>query len=97
MMSSETEIDELRSRVQTVEYELDLVRQRNARVEVNKRWETSVVRLLCVTGVTYITMVLVFWVLGSRRPLIDAIVPTTGYFLSTLSLPIVRAWWERQK
>jgi hypothetical protein len=64
-------------------------------VESNTAWETSNTRLASITLVTYLTMLLVFCVLGSGKPALDALVPTTGFFLSTLSLPLVRRFWER--
>ena len=78
-----------------LEQELARINERNQRVESNKAWETSWLRLVSVVAVTYITMLLVFWVLGSAQPALDALVPTTGFFLSTLSLPLVRRLWER--
>lgn len=59
----------LQERLSVVESELADIRNRNRRVESDKAWETSRVRLLSVTGITYVTMVLVFLVLGSSRPL----------------------------
>lgn len=84
---------ELQARLSVVESELAAIRNRNHRVESNKAWETSRVRLFSITAITYVTMVLVFLVLGSNRPLIDALIPTTGFFLSTLSLSFLRARW----
>jgi hypothetical protein len=81
----------LQERLSVVENELAAIRNRNHRVESNKAWETSRVRLFSITAITYVTMVLVFLVLGSNRPLIDALIPTTGFFLSTLSLSFLRA------
>lgn len=81
----------LQERLSVVESELADIRNRNRRVESDKAWETSRVRLLSVTGITYVTMVLVFLVLGSNRPFVDALVPTTGFFLSTLSISFLRA------
>jgi hypothetical protein len=81
----------LQERLSVVESELADIRNRNRRVESDKAWETSRVRLLSVTGITYVTMVLVFLVLGSSRPFVDALVPTTGFFLSTLSISFLRA------
>jgi len=54
-------------------------------------WETGRVRLFSITGITYVTMVLVFLVLGCSRPFVGALVPTTGFFLSTLLISILRA------
>jgi hypothetical protein len=55
----------LQERVSMVENELAAIRNRNHRVESNKAWETSRVRLLSITSITYVTMLLVFLVLGS--------------------------------
>jgi hypothetical protein len=85
------DLTELRERLSVVEHELAAIRNRNHRVESNKAWETSRVRLFSITAITYVTMVLVFLVLGSNRPLVDALIPTTGFFLSTLSLSFLRA------
>jgi hypothetical protein len=85
------ELSTLQERLSVVETELAAMRNRNHRVESNKAWETSRVRLFSITGITYVTMVSVFLVLGSNRPLVDALVPTTGFFLSTLSLSFLRA------
>jgi len=82
---------ELQERLSVVEHELAAIRNRNHRVESNKAWETSRVRLFSITAITYVTMVLVFLVLGSSRPFVDALVPTTGFFLSTLSVSFLRA------
>lgn len=84
---------ELQARLSAVESELAAIRNRNHRVESNKAWETSRVRLFAITAITYVTMVLVFLALDSNRPLIDALIPTTGFFLSTLSLSFLRARW----
>lgn len=78
-----------------LEAHIDEILERNRRVELHKSWETSRTRLICVTLITYVTMALVFAVLGSTRPLLDGLIPTTGFFLSTLSLPFVRTLWER--
>jgi hypothetical protein len=87
------DVIKLQERLSVVESELAAIRNRNHRVESNKAWETSRVRLFSITGITYVTMVLVFLVLGSSRPFVDALIPTTGFFLSTLSLSFLRARW----
>jgi hypothetical protein len=84
----------LEARLVDVEFQLGRLAERNRRVEANKAWETSGTRLVSLTVITYVTMVLVFSVLGSAKALLDALVPTTGFFLSTLSLPLVRRLWE---
>ena len=90
-----TEEVDFDSRLRALEDELLEIRNRNQRVEANKSWETSRTRLLSVTVVTYVTMTLLLSVLGTPRPLLNALVPTAGFFLSTLSLPVVRRIWEQ--
>ena len=89
-------MDNILTRINDIESKIDAIVERNRRVEAHKSWETSRTRLCAVTTVTYVTMVLVFTVLGSGHPIADALVPTTGFFLSTLSLPFVRRVWERK-
>ena len=85
---------DLHSRLEQLEAHLAQVRERNHRVELSKAWETSRTRLVSVVVLTYGMMVLMFSVLKSERAFLDALVPTLGFFLSTLSLPLVRRVWE---
>ena len=89
------DFSQLKERLTVIENELAAIRDRNRQVESNKAWETSRVRLFSITGITYVTMLSVFVVLGSSRPFADALVPTTGFFLSTLSLSFLRARWQK--
>jgi hypothetical protein len=91
---SSPQASELEVRLAHIEEELRKISVRNERVELNKAWETSRIRMLGVTSVTYVTMILIFVVLGSARPYLDALVPTSGFLLSTLSLPVIRNFWE---
>ena len=69
-----------------LEKEVELLKSRNARVEKEKAWETSWQRKLGIIVTTYFVMILVFSSLGNDRPFLNAIVPTLGYILSTLSM-----------
>ncbi|PIZ47019.1 hypothetical protein CO180_02155 [candidate division WWE3 bacterium CG_4_9_14_3_um_filter_41_6] len=81
-------MDELTNRVTALE-------ERNRRVELNKSWETSTTRKFFVALFTYLSIVLYFLVIDVERPFINAVVPTAGFLLSTLSLPYIRIVWER--
>ena len=89
------DLTELKERVALIESEITAIQNRNRRVESNKTCETGGFRLLSITGITYVTMVLVFLVLGSNRPFVNALVLTTGFFLSTLSLSFLRNRLEK--
>ena len=71
-------MDELTNRVTALE-------ERNRRVELNKSWETSTTRKFFVALFTYLSIVLYFLVIDVERPFINAVVPTAGFLLSTLS------------
>jgi len=76
-----------------VEKRLQVIEQRNKKVELNKAWETSFTRKILITILTYVTVVLFFLIAQLPRPFINSIVPTTGFVLSTLSLPFFRKLW----
>ena len=75
------------------EKEVKEIKERNKRVEADKAWETSVVRKVLIAVFTYIIIVLFFWVMALPSPLINAIVPTVGFVLSTLSMPYFKKYW----
>lgn len=71
--------------------------KRNARVEADKAWETSKTRRACIAAMTYGIAVLFMWRIGISEPWLNALVPTGGYLLSTLSLPIIKNWWLKDQ
>ena len=66
---------------------------RNARVEADKAWEISLTRRLVIALITYGVAVIFMKRIGVAEPWLNALVPTGGYALSTLSLPFIKAWW----
>lgn len=80
-----------------IEKRLNAIEQRNRRVELNKTWETSLSRKIIIAVLTYITIVLFFFVAQLPKPFINSIVPTTAFVLSTLSLPFFKKLWQKYK
>lgn len=74
------------SSLEHLEKEIELLKARNTRVEKEKAWENSWQRKLGIIVTTYFVMILVFWSLGNDAPFLNAVVPTLGYTLSTLSM-----------
>jgi len=72
---------------------IERLQARNMRVESAKAWETSGTRKVSITILTYLVIVLVMVQVEIDRPWINAIIPSLGFWLSTLSLRIVRHWW----
>lgn len=79
-----------------IKKEVIQIEERNARVEAEKEWETSITRVGLVCVFTYIATATVFATIGEKDYLINAFIPTTAFFVSTLSLPPVKRWWIRR-
>lgn len=76
-----------------MEPELQHIKERNKRVELDKAWETSKTRRALLCAVTYTVAALFMYRLGIADPWLNALVPPGGYLLSTLSLPFIKTWW----
>jgi hypothetical protein len=78
-----------------VRRDLREIKERNARVEREKAWETSWTRRLLIASTIYGGAWV--WLVNLRvdhAPL-QALVPSAAYLLSTFSLPLVKKWWMR--
>ena len=77
--------------------EIEKLKARNMRVEAEKAWETSIARKILVAVLTYIVITLFFLVADFQKPFINAIVPTLGFLLSTLSVSVYKKFWLARK
>lgn len=78
-----------------IENEIKNIKARNARVELDKKWETSWTRRLCICVLTYIVVVIYcFMIEAGSNIFLSSLVPVIGFTLSTLSLGLVRKVWE---
>ncbi len=73
--------------------ELDQIRRRNRRVELDKAWETSWTRKVVLAALTYLVVVLFFIFAKLPDPFVNSIVPTLGFVVSTSSLPLFKKIW----
>ncbi len=73
------------------------IKERNARVEKDKAWETSLARKILITILTYIIIILFFFFANLPSPFLNAIVPTLGFVLSTASIPFFKKVWVKNK
>lgn len=78
--------------------EIEQIKQRNKKVEMDKKWETSLVRKVCICILTYIVVILYSYLISKFSNIwLTSLVPVLGFTLSTLSLKIVRNIWEKVK
>jgi len=82
--------------LQQLKNEVEKIKERNARVEADKAWETSLFRKILVAVLTYIVIVLFFIVAELPKPFINPIVPTLGFLLSTMSISYFKTLWLRR-
>jgi len=82
--------DSLIKRIQVIE-------ERNASVTLDKNWETSWTRKISIAILTYIIVWIYLHIIGNDNPWINAIVPPTGFLLSTLALGWVRQYWQSRR
>jgi hypothetical protein len=83
----------MEDRISTIEKEIAIIKERNARVEADKAWETSYFRVLLISAIIYVIAVKIMYFIGSRNYFLDALVPAVGYFISVQSLPFIKKWW----
>ncbi len=76
-----------------IEKEIEIIKERNKRVEADKAWEISWTRRLFIVISTYIIAGIWLVVIHDTFPWLKAFIPSVGYMLSTLSLPFVKNWW----
>jgi len=74
---------------------LEEIEERNRKVEADKAWEISKTRRGIIAVLTYFIIVIVLYLIEAPRPWFNAIVPTLGFILSTLTLSYCKKWWLR--
>lgn len=78
-----------------LEKRIERIESRNKIVESNKAWEVSFTRKLLIALFTYLAVALYLKFILGINPWINAIVPSAGFLLSTLTLPFFKRVWER--
>ena len=81
--------------MEKIEKEIEEIKIRNKRVELDKRWETSLTRKICIAVLTYIVVVIYSASINRINNIwLSSVVPVIGFLLSTLSLRVIRKVWE---
>lgn len=83
--------------IQLLKEEIKEIKKRNARVEADKKWETSFFRKILIAVLTYLVIVLFLVVTDFSRPFLNAIVPALGFIFSTLSIPFFKDLWLKKR
>ncbi|HSX09918.1 MAG TPA: hypothetical protein VLF93_07215 [Candidatus Saccharimonadales bacterium] len=81
--------------IEELEERIRIIEKRNKSVELNKTWETSYTRRGLLILFTYLAIALYLKFIVGINPWINAVVPTIGFLLSTLTLPFFKKMWAK--
>ena len=81
--------------VSDLEKRVAVIERRNKRVETDKAWETSWARRGLLVLFTYLSVGFYLSAIQIPNPWLNAIVPSLGFLLSTLTLPFFKRVWIR--
>ena len=80
-----------------LEAEINKIKERNKRVEIDKAWETSMTRKICIMILKYIVVIIYSYLVRNYNNIfLSSLVPVIGFTLSTLSLKLIRKVWEKK-
>jgi hypothetical protein len=80
-----------------IEQEINNIKERNRRVELDKSWETSWARRIIIFVFTYLVIVIFMYFSRLPDPFLNAIVPALAFVLSTLTLSFFKKLWLKNK
>jgi hypothetical protein len=79
--------------IDTFTKRIEKIEERNKLVESNKAWETSLTRRVILFVLTYLAIGIYLNVINVNQPWLNAIVPSVGFMLSTLTLSWFKKLW----
>ncbi len=93
----QTQIED--SELRELKQEIRAIQIRNKKVELDKKWETSFTRRICICVMTYLIVLLYSFLIRNITNIsifFTSFVPVIGFTLSTLSLKFIRKIWEKK-
>ena len=83
-------------KIEQIEQEINNLKERNKKVELDKKWEGSFTRRFLLMLFTYLAIGLYLQAIGVSNPWLNAIVPAVGFLLSTLTMPFFKKLWMKR-
>lgn len=81
-----------------LEHEIELLKQRNAQVDANKKWERNPIRIILIALMTYGIVLLYSFLVDTKTSVfLSSTVPVIGFFVSTLSLNFIRKITQKKR
>lgn len=83
--------------MKNLEKRISAIEKRNKNTELDKSWETSLTRKVLLIIFTYFSIGLYMQAIQVDRPWLNAVIPSIGFLLSTLTLPFFKKIWIKRK
>ena len=79
-----------------LEDRINRIEERNKKVTLDKKWETSLTRRIFIMLLTYIVVLIYSYIIKKYDNIfLSSLVPVIGFGLSTLSLKFIRKVWDK--
>jgi sterol desaturase/sphingolipid hydroxylase (fatty acid hydroxylase superfamily) len=79
--------------IEELEKEINQIKERNKKVEIDKTWERSWARKFILTIFTYLSVGFYLMAINIQKPWLNAIVPAIAFMLSTLTMTFFKKIW----
>ena len=79
--------------LEKLQKEIDAIKTRNKRVEIDKAWETCWARKILIAIMTYVVILIFMLVAHFENPYVSATIPSAAYLISMSTLHFVKNWW----
>ncbi|HSW47737.1 MAG TPA: hypothetical protein VLG67_01540 [Candidatus Saccharimonadales bacterium] len=79
---------------ESLQKEIENLKERNIKVDTNKAWEISWTRRIMLLILTYLIAGFTLTTIQNQSPWTNALIPSIGFFLSTLTIPFLRTFWQ---
>jgi len=86
---------EVEARVLTLEEQVQKLNLMQKYDELKSKWDRSLVRIIYVSTTTYLFVAVFMFILEVDNYLVNALIPSLGYILSTQTLPSIKKAWVR--
>lgn len=73
--------------------EIQKIKEQNARVEVDKAWETSSTRRITIAIFVYLFSAAIFFSINAPSPFVIALIPMIAFLFSIEAFPILKNFW----
>ncbi len=89
-------MNSLTQEIAKMKEEIEKIKSRNKRVELDKKWETSNTRAGFIALATFLLTFGLLVLIQADNPFIKAIGASIVYWLSTESYSILKRWWIKR-